>query len=214
MVHDVSWCFCICHTFFAESYPYLFDIFWRILAVSLPVVCFLSLATCHHVDVVPIQFGFVCHPSGNRSWVLLISYKANLSCLVKSPFVCASCFSPACFSKFFHVNPAVGFLMHRFKPRRNIEKIEAWRTRAVKRDCQNHPETVFPPQTLIPILASVNFLAKILMFFWSNWKSLRSSSLSSFSSASFHSFILRQSSNLWRFNHCHCQYDLIKSASL
>lgn len=81
-------------------------------------------------------------------------------------------------------------------------KSKAWTMRAVEKitDCQKHPKTAFPPQTLIPILASVNFFAKILIFFWSNWKSFRSSSLSSFSSASFHSFILRQSSNLWRFN--------------
>ena len=140
--------------------------FWRILAVSLPVVCFLSLATCHHVDVVPIQFGFVCHPSGNRSWFLLISYKANLPCLVPSSVVRAICFSPACFSKFFHVNPAVRLLMHRFKPRRNIEKIEAWTTRAVQKttDCQKHPKLRFHPKPSFQSWQVSTFLLKFSSF--------------------------------------------------
>ena len=149
----------------------------------------------------------ICVPSFRKSGSGLEAdfcwFHTKQTCLALwKALLCVQCFSPACFSKFFHVDPAVRLLMHRFKPRRNIEKIEAWTTRAVQKitDCQKHPKTAFSPQTLIPILASVNFFAKILIFFWSNWKSFRSSSLSSFSSASFHSFILRQSSNLWRFN--------------
>lgn len=66
--------------------------FWRILAVSLPVVCFLSLATCHHVDVVPIQFGFVCHPSGNLGLVwkpISVDFIQSKPALPCEKFFCA-----------------------------------------------------------------------------------------------------------------------------
>ena len=192
-------------------------VFWHILPVSLPVVCFLSLATCHHVDVVPLQLGVVCHPSGNLGlvWKLIsvdfMQNKPSLPC-EKSFCVYAICFSPACFSKFIHVNPAVRVLVHGFKPRRNIEKIEAWtRVEKITDNGQPknqkkieflscHPKPSFIFIHLIPILASINFLANFLISLWSNWKSFRRSSLSSFSSAFFHSFILSSSSSLWRFN--------------
>ena len=160
----------------------------------------------------PQKFRFFCHPHR----VLQRMDRLSLAALgtwnhwnIWSPLVETEP-SPACFSKFLEVHPTICFLMHWFKPRLqwpSLDKLEGQNSLAM-RSRQSQKNLLWaldsrlntlgpkPLATKNPSYAewlfwpSGNFLANLRICLWSNWKSCRSSSLSSFSSAFCHSLIL------------------------